>query len=55
MPVLFNKSDFLEGNWNFKGYLPHHCKELPKCYTDKMTFENLKQNADFMLFKTSSS
>jgi hypothetical protein len=58
IPVLFDRAKFLNGTWDFKGYFPENCKDLPSCFTDKMTFQRIepeKKQTSFMLFNTSAS
>ncbi len=56
--VLFDRAKFLNGTWDFMGYFPENCKDLPSCYTDKMTFQRVepeKTQTSFMLYDTTAS
>ena len=38
----FDRGKYLTGEWNFIGYFPQNCKDLPPCYTNKMTFKRME-------------
>ena len=45
----------IPGQWEFKGYHPHGCRDLPGCYVHKLGFQpdmTIERNSSYQCIQT---